>query len=129
MINLFKVKEGDGIVTKHFANTKEYYNYLDKRLFNSIEKQTIFCQGCGTFEVNPKDFPELKFCPRCGHSSAMWAWTGATKSSKEVPILINASIKKSAEIVFMLSNIAAKRGVTIVWYTMDEDGTPQKIVT
>ena len=129
MINLFKVKEGDGIVTKHFANNKDYYNYLDKRLFNNIEKQTIFCQGCGTFEVNPMDFPELKFCPRCGHSSVMWAWTGATKSSKEVPILINAPIKKSAEIVLMLSNIAAKRGITIVWYTMNEDGTPQKIAT
>jgi hypothetical protein len=129
MINLFKLNGMEGIVTKHFENTKEYYDYLDKRLFNSIEKQTIFCQGCGTFEVNPKDFPELKFCPRCGHSSAMWAWTGATKSSKEVPILINASIKKSVEIVLMLSTIAARRGVTIVWYTMDESGSPQKITT
>lgn len=127
MLNLFKIKDGEGIVTKHFTNDKGYMKYLDDRLFRSIEKQTIFCPNCGTFEVNPKDFLELKFCPRCGNGNAMWAWNGATKSSKEVEILINANIKKCAEIVLALSTIAAKRGVTIVWYTMSEDGLAERL--
>ncbi len=129
-IYLFRGKDHDGIVTKHFANTQGYYTYLEKRLFVSINEQPIFCTNCGTVTANPKDFATetLKFCPRCGHDTAIWGWNGAAKLEMKVPIIINASIKKSIEIVLMISSIAQKKGLQIEWYTLNEEGTPAPLV-
>lgn len=128
MIYLFKGKDHDGIVTKHFANTSEYYHYLEKRLFLSIENQPIFCTNCGTVTANPKDFESLKFCPRCGNDTAIWGWHGAAKLEMKVPILINANIKKCIEIVLMINSIIQKKGIVVEWYTYDEEGNPVPLI-
>ena len=121
MINLFKNKEADGIVGRHFENTEAYYKYLDSRLFMCIEKQPVFCPHCGTLNVNPKDIRDLRYCPRCGHPGAVWGWNGESKLGMKLDVLINFNIKNSMEIVLMLNHIANKKGITIVWHTYDEN--------
>jgi hypothetical protein len=124
MINLFRFKNTeDGIVNKPFENTEAYRKYIDNRLFLCIEKQPIFCQGCGDLEVNPRDFERhLKYCPRCGKEHPMWSWDGASLTGLTIDILINGSIKKDIEIILVLMAVAHRHGVKINWYTQTDDG-------
>lgn len=123
MLNLVKTNTCDGLISKSAKISDTYIQYLSRKLFYALGEQDFFCPNCGGTKLDPRNFEEIKYCPKCGESHGFkWGWDCNTRLNLTISILINNEPKTVSIIILLLEKIAKQHGIKINWYINAEDG-------
>jgi hypothetical protein len=122
MLNLVQTKNSEGLINRKASSSEEYMKYLSKRLFYAMGKQKLFCPNCGGVEIDPNNFEEIKYCPKCGYEKGFgWEWQSGVSLNKSIDILINAEVASISLMIIMLEKVVKKHGLKINWYHKSGD--------